>query len=790
MNKTCIMAVCAAVAAAAEAKTSVEFYSPEIVRVVKSADGTAPAKLADIVTLAPEKGAAERAAFKVEVDEGGVVTFKTLDGRVLLREKGPEEIVPVKYAKTETFTAKQTFVLKDGESVYGLGDLENLKLDQRGTRRARLMPGNVGDGVPYLASAEGWSIYWDNTSPVWFDDTADGMSLKSEVGDAVDYYFMYGGSGDGCVKLMRKLTGEVPMVPKWAFGFWQSKERYKSQEETVEVMKRYRREGIPLDGVVQDWQYWGSNPFWNAMEFTGETFGNPRWMIDTIHKEHGRLLITIWQSFGPMTKGYRDMDAKGYLLPWGTWPASAIGHVWPPRKDYPSGVKLYDCYNAEARDIYFDNLRRLVDLGIDGWWMDSTDPDIYLDNDEDWERRNSLGQTMRSVRDAFPFYCTKGVYEHLRATTDKKRSFILTRGACAGQQRFGTTVWSGDVQSTWDMLRKQIPGGLNYSLTGNPYFNCDLGGFFAGRYGHGERGAKNDCYRELYTRWMQFGAFMPMMRSHGTDVPREVWLYGEKGDPIREALEGAIRMHYRLVPYIYSTAWQVTKNGESFMRPLWFDFPADERARKDVGTYMFGRSLLVSPVTKGLYTGESNKVEGKTDDGWNRGGSTAAAAMGVDFTAKKPWETYLPKGAVWWDMETETRHEGGATAVKETTIASMPVYVRGGSIVPYSRPLQWTDEKPQDDMSVVVYPGADAAFTLYEDEGDGYQYEKGVFTEIDFKWDDAAKTLVIGARKGAYPGMCEKRVFRVRLAGGAGREVAYAGEEVKVDLTSVGQSKQ
>lgn len=773
------ISVFAAAASAAVAKTTVTFYTPEIVRVTKTAGDAEPAaKPVEVVILKPQKDAAKNAAFKAEVAPDGTVTFRTMDGRTLLSEKGKEEISPVQYASTKTTTAKQAFDLGD-DVIYGLGDLENLRLDQRGIRNWRLTPGNVGDGIPYIASAKGWSLYWDNTSPVWVNDGADGFSFKSETGDCVDYYFMYGKTGDGCVRLMRELTGHVPMVPKWAYGFWQSKERYKTQEETVEVFNRYRDLGIPMDGIVQDWQYWGSNPFWNAMEFTGEHFTNPKWMIDSIHRRGGRLLITIWQSFGPMTKGYRQMQEKGYLLPYGTWPDSALGHTWPPRMDYPSGVKLYDCYNAEARDIYWQNLKRLYDMGIDGWWMDSTDPDIRLRNDEDWEHKNSLGQTFRSVRDAFPLMCTKGVYEHMRQATDKKRSFILTRGACAGQQRYANAVWSGDIQSTWDMLRKQIPGGLNYSLTGNPHFNCDLGGFFAGRYGHGVAGTKNDCYRELYARWMQFGAYMPLMRSHGTDIPREVYLYGEKGDPIRESLESSIRTHYEIMPYLYSTAWQVTSASESFMRPLWFDFPEDESVRKNTGTYMFGRAFLVSPITRGLYTGEKNKVEGKTDDGWNAG-KDVTVKSGIDFMAKKEWQTYLPKGAVWFDKDTEARFEGGQTVAKETTIMTTPVYVRGGSIVPYAQAKQWTDEKPDAELTVVVYPGADGAFTLYEDENDGYACEKGVYAEIPFAWDDAAKTLTIGARKGSFPGMLEKRVFRVRLSGQSERTVSYDGTEATI----------
>ncbi|MDP4189686.1 MAG: glycoside hydrolase family 31 protein, partial [Bacteroidota bacterium] len=412
---------------------------------------------------------------------------------------------------------------------------------------------------PFFVSTKGYGLYWDNYSPTLFSDNQDGTTFKSDVGDCIDYYFMAGVNIDGAISCMRDLTGQVPMFPLWTYGFWQSKERYKSQDELVGVVNKYRELGVPLDGIIQDWQYWGNNYLWNAMDFLNPEFPNPKKMVDDIHNQNAHLIISIWSSFGPMTRQYREMEPKGMLLDFQTWPQSGLDK-WPPDMNYPSGVKPYDPYNPEARDIYWKYLNSgLFSLGIDGWWMDSSEPDHMSFKPSDFDLKTYLG-SFRKVRNAFPLMTVGGVSEHQRQVSSDKRIFILTRSAFAGQQRYGANTWSGDVNSSWQSLRNQIPAGLNFTLSGVPYWNSDIGGFFAGAYNRNwsdGSGAKNPMFQELYVRWLQFGAFTPMMRSHGTDVPREIYNFGKKGEPIYDAIEKTINLRYAMLPYIYSTAWSV-----------------------------------------------------------------------------------------------------------------------------------------------------------------------------------------------------------------------------------------
>ena len=712
--------------------------------------------------------------------------FFSPDGRLLLAEKADATFADAKIGDVSYVKVGQTFLPSADEALYGLGDLQNGKLNQRGVS-AHLTPRNVGDGIPYLASDRGWALWWDNTSPTKFEDRPGDVTLfESEAGDFVDYYFMFGKTGDGCVGEMRALTGDVPLFPRWAYGYWQSKERYKTPQETIGVVERYRKDGIPLDGIVQDWQYWGENPMWNAMEFTGRDWGDGNKMIDRVHELNARMIITIWQSFGPMTKAYRELDARKLLFPFETWPASTLD-VWPPRKDYPSGVRLCDNFSPITRDIYWNNLLRLWNAGIDGWWMDSTDPDHFA-KPRDWEHPTAAGATYRAVRNAYPISATKGVYEHQRAVTDRTPVFILPRGASAGQQRYATSVWSGDIASNWDVLRKQVPAGLSYTITGNPQFNSDIGGFFSGRYGHGEAGTRNVNYRELYARWMQLGAFMPMMRAHGTDIPREVYLYGKPGEEVYEALVGAIRLRYRLMPYLYSLAGHITKDRASFMRPLWFDFSADPETRNATDSFLVGDAILATPVLRALYTREDNCPVGEyagwekaKDDGQDKG---EGEGKGIDFNkaflGERNWTAYLPKGADWWCFATEKRFAGGTRVEFPVTLRSMPFFVKAGSILPLGPDVQYNGEKSWETLELNVYPGADGTYAFYEDAFETYDYEKGAYSEIPMTWNDATKTLTLGARRGTFDGMIEKRTFKVHVPGLADRTVTYDGTATSV----------
>lgn len=776
----------------------VEFYTPSTVRVLKSVAGQPFTKESLSVVARPEtvkfsltdaEGGLllQSAALQVKLDlqTGRLAFCNRSDGSLLLGEAGTPGFVKVDDAGVPSYRVRQSFTLEADEAVYGLGNLENGRLSQRGVVRT-LMPGNVEDGIPFFQSVKGYGIYWDNYSPTEFADRDGKTSFESEVGDCIDYYFLYGGNADGVVAEMRRLTGEVPMFPLWTYGFWQSRERYKSQEELLGVLRKYRELNIPIDGMIQDWQYWGNNYLWNAMEFMNADFSRPQEMMDEIHDRNAHLIISIWSSFGPQTKPYRELEEKGLLFNFSTWPQSGISEQWPPRMDYPSGVRVYDAYSPVARDIYWNNLRRLYDFGMDGWWMDSTEPDHLDFKPEDMDTPTHLG-SFRRVRGAYPLMAVGGVYDHQRAVSSDKRVFILTRSGFAGQQRYGCNVWSGDVVSTWEALRNQVPAGLNFSLTGNPNFNSDLGGFFAGAYNtsyNDGSGTRNPAYRELYVRWMQFGVFCPMMRSHGTDVPRELYYYGKPGEPVYDALVDAVRLRYSLLPYIYATSWEVTHRQSTFMRALMMDFAADRRTWDINDQYMFGSSLLVAPVLRAQYTPELVK-QVSADDGWNQeesGDRRAQQASEVDFTRPSSTTLYLPAGTSWYDFWTGERLEGGQEITRETTLATIPLYAKAGAILPIGPDVQYATEKPWDDLEIRVYPGADGSFTLYEDEGDNYNYEQGAYTEILFTWNDASRRLTIGARKGSFEGMLTARKFTLVLPDGTKKAVSYNGKKTSVKL--------
>lgn len=650
-----------------------------------------------------------------------------------------------------------------------------------------MVQNNTWDFVTFFQSVKGYGLFWDNYSPTNFKDVPGETSFRSDVGDCIDYYFMYGGDADGVIAEMRNLTGEVPMFPLWTYGFWQSKERYKSQQETVGVVKKYRELGVPLDGVIQDWQYWGSNYLWNAMEFLNDEFPNPQAMVNEIHDLNAHMIISIWSSFGPATKQYRELEKIGALYSFNTWPESGLT-AWPPNMDYPSGVRVYDAFNPQARDIYWKYMNEgLFKLGIDGWWMDSTEPDHLSFKPEDMDNKTALG-SFRKVRNAYPLVTVGGVYDNQRAVSSDKRVFILTRSGFAGQQRYGANVWSGDVFTTWENFRNQIPAGLNFSMTGIPHWNSDIGGFFAGEYNkswNDGTASKNPLFQELYVRWMQFGAFNPMMRSHGTDLSREIYNFGVKGEPIYDAIESAIHLRYSLLPYIYSTSWDVTNNQSSFMRALVMDFAHDKNVWDIKYQYMFGKSILVAPVVEAQYTNEKI-VKSTIDEGWLRNdgdgndGTESNKGSEVDFTVNKSTELYLPAGAEWYDFWTNETFEGGQEITRETSIDLIPLYIKAGSILPIGPKVQYATEKNWDNLELRVYEGADGEFTLYEDENDNYNYEKGIYSTITFTWNDAKNVLTISDRKGEFPGMLLERKFNIVLVGKTNKVVDFKGKKVTV----------
>lgn len=750
----------------------IQFYSPTIVRVLKSPKGIAFKKESLSVIKKPEsikfttqqKGdlvSLQSKKLKVTIDvKSGKVSFNSLAGSALLSETASgASFTDFNDAGSKTYNVNQEFKLDQDEAIYGLGQQQRGKLSLRNAK-INMVQGNVDDYVPFLVSTKGYGLFWDNYSPTIFEDKPESTSFQSEVGDCIDYYFILGDNIDGSIAGMRELTGQAPMFPLWTFGYWQSKERYKSQNELVGVVSKYRELGVPLDGIIQDWQYWGNNYLWNAMEFLNTEFPNPKKMVDDIHNMNAHMIISIWNSFGPQTKQFREMQPKGMLLNFGTWPQSGV-ESWPPNRDYPSGVQPYDPYNPEARNIYWKYLSKgLFSLGIDGWWMDSSEPDHLDFKPSDFDIPTYLG-SFRKVRNAFPLMTVGGVSEHQRAESSDKRIFILTRSAFAGQQRYGANTWSGDVNSSWQSLRNQIPAGLNFSMSAIPYWNTDIGGFFAGSYkkGWGD-GTKNPSFQELYVRWMQFGAFTPMMRSHGTDIPREIYNFGKKGDIIYDAIAKTIDLRYSLLPYIYSASWDVTKQQSTMMRALVMDFN-DKKVVNMNNEYLFGKSILVAPVVHAQYTPETI-VKSNEETGWNKNEDTNSAKIQeTTFAQVKSTKVYLPKGTSWYDFWTNEKINGGQEITKATTIDEIPLYIKSGSIIPFGPQVQYATEKKWDNLEIRVYPGADGEFTLYEDENDNYNYEKGAYSTITFKWNDKTQALMIGKRRGSFNGMLKNRKFNI-----------------------------
>ena len=783
---------------AADMNINVTFYSPEIIRVTKTPLGSnSPKKKSEVVTMSPQSSlsvaeSSTASAFRLKSSSlsvtinrhTGLISFATANGKPLLKEKATTFAPRATGSDKGRYTVSMSYQLDKDEAIYGLGTVQDGKLNRRGLSK-RVEQSNIEDFQNVIQSVKGWGIYWDNYSCSHFDDNAQGMTFKAEVGDCADYYFMFGKNADGVNACMRQLTGNVPMFPLWTYGFWQCRERYKSSKELLEVVDNYRRLQVPLDGIIQDWQYWGNNYLWNAMDFLSEQFTDGKQMIDRVHEQNAHIMISIWASFGPQTQQFAKLAEKDLLLPIETWPQSGLSHIWPPRMEYPSGVKVYDAYSPVARQIYWDHLKRLFDYGIDAWWMDSTDPDFFNPRESDFDYKTSAG-SWRSVRNLFPLATVKGIYANQRKESADKRVFIMTRSAFAGQQHYGSGLWSGDVASTWDMLRKQVPAGLNYTMTGCPNFNTDIGGFFCGSYNTDGTGSapRNPQYQELYVRWMQYGLFCPVFRSHGADAPREIYQFGKKGEPIYDAIESTIRLRYRLLPYIYSTAWQVTSANESYLRALTYDFASDKNTWNLGSEFMFGRSILATPILDPQYTEEKIFKEDAMS-GWDKKDAKIEKLKDgkIDFSEEKTATKYLPKGANWYEFYTEKLYKGGRNVTFTTTIDRTAMFVKAGTILPLAPIMQYAQQSQWDNLDIIVYPGSNAVFTLYEDEGDNYNYERGVYSTITMKWNDSQRTFTVEARQGQFPGMLQNRKFNIRIAGTeAVKTVDYNGNAVSVTL--------
>lgn len=677
---------------------------------------------------------------------------ETSTGKILLKEKGNKKARDFKRSvvgNERCLEVTQRFTPTASEAIYGLGQYQNGVMNYRG-KSVLLLQANMDIVNPFLVSTNGYGILWDNYSSSRFEDGPDGYSFTSEVGDASDYYFVYGKDMDEVVSGYRELTGSVPMFGKWTYGFWQSKERYKSFDELKAVVREYRERKIPLDGIVQDWEYWGDKSHWNSLTFHPAKFDAPKQVIEELHRQsHVHFMLSVWPGFGSETEVYHALDSVGALFDEPTW----------------AGYKVFDAYNPTARAVFWKYLKRgLYDMGVDAWWMDATEPsfrDGFTQLKQE-ERTKSAGDTyigsFHRYLNTYSLEMMKDLYRRLRTEENgQKRIFILTRSAFASQQHYGTAVWSGDVSASWECMHNQLTAGLNLSMSGIPYWTSDTGGFFVtGRDAKYPGGLDDTDYKELYARWFQFGAFTPVFRAHGTNVPREVWQFGDKGTPYYENQLKYIRLRYRLLPYIYSTSYRVTAENYTMLRGMAMDFTADARTFDIDNAYMFGESLLVRPVFH-------------------------------PQTEEKDVTTYLPKhkGGYWYDFWTGAALEGGTAHTQANVLDVLPLYVKAGSILPLAQVKQYAMEFPDTELELRVYGGADAAFLWYEDEGDSYRYESGVCSKVSMRWNDAERTLTVGAREGTYPGMPERIKLSVRLyrPGHTALEskgCVYTGREIEV----------
>jgi len=752
----------------------IQTYGQKIVRIVKYPVGKKVKKESLVVVLPQGSSNLNRKEnskeviltmqqFKIKVDKlSGIISFLDLSDQLILKESLIDSaFIPTADVNGKSYKIEQKFKLSGDEALYGLGQ------DQRGIMNYRnhsvlLKQRNMFVANPFLLSSKGYGLFWDNYSETTFSDDRKGASFKSVIGDCIDYYFVYGGTSDGTIAAYRELTGAAPMFGKWVYGLWQCRERYQSQEEIVEVVEKYRKLNVPLDNIVQDWRYWGmEEDTWNATEFGNPNFSDPKGMIDKIHNQHAHVMISVWPSFGEKTAIYDELNQNKMLYDFKTWPST-------------DKVKVYDAFNEKARDIYWKYMNKnLFSIGMDAWWLDATEPEQGDRQGKIDSTQTSLGSFKRFAN-AFPLQTNKGVYENQRKTSSDKRVFILTRSAFTGQQRYGASTWSGDIDGNWEVFHNQIAAGVNFSLSGIPYWTTDIGGFWV-RPELYPKGVADPAYQELYVRWFQFGAFSPLFRSHGTNTPREIYQFGKKGYWAYDVQEKYINLRYRLLPYIYSQSWCVTSKGASVIRGLVMDFPTDTTALNVANQYMFGPSLLVTPVSEALYSWQNGKL-------WES-----------DFSTTKSTSVYLPESQGWFDFWTGEKYTGGKHVLKQTPMDILPLYVKAGSIIPMGPTMQYATEKKADPIELRVYTGADAEFTLYEDENDNYNYEKGVYALIPINWNEITKTLTIGKRKGKFPGMPDKRVFKVVFVhdnfgiGGAevdkpSCEVVYSGESLKVRL--------
>ncbi len=659
-------------------------------------------------------------AITIEISkETGLILFKNNDGKEYLVENNKVISPDTSYKKYHNINI--SFNKDANEAIYGLGQHEKGVLNYQGTK-VTLKQGNTTTAVPFHVSSKGYGILWDNYSITDYNFTGNNYSITSDLGKGIDYYFVAGENTDSIIKGYRKLTGDAPLLPKWGYGYWQSRERYKSQEEILNVARKFRKKEFPVDLIIQDWQYWGDNP-WNAFVFDPDIFPDPQKMINTLHDSlNMKFMLVVWARFGKGSDAYNKLKEQGFMYP--DIDTSVVNQYGDWAQDGPLRdmvlAPYYDVYNPEARELYWSMIKnRFFDLGVDAWWVDAPEPDLV--DMRDYETYLGPGAYYNNT---YPLMHAKGIYEGQRKATSKKRVCQLIRSSFAGQQRYGVVPWSGDVVAKWENLKNQIAAAINFNMSGIPYWTSDIGGFFIWDY---DNPNTNPEYTDLYTRWFQFATFCPVFRSHGSNAPREPWKFNEKAQDI---LLKYTNLRYNLIPYIYSNAWQITCNQYTMMRGLMMDFQNDKKVYNIADQYMFGPSLMICPVTKYQAT--------------NR-------------------EVYLPGNMRWYDFYTNQQYNGGTTITADAPIDKIPVYIKAGSIIPMGPEMEYVYQKETDTIDLYVYPGEDAQFTYYMDEGDNYNYEEGQYTTIPIQWIDAEQKITIKDRKGSFEEMKENLVFNVVL---------------------------
>jgi len=658
----------------------------------------------------------------------GRLAFQDAGGKMLQMESDrvPRRYDPVEVNGEKLYRVTERFFVGADQGLYGLGQHQNGVFNYRGTVM-ELGQANTDIALPLLLSSNGSAILWNTASRSWFDDRfPPEMKLVADAVNAIDYYFLYGPGFDSLIHQYRDLTGHAPLFGKWAYGFFQSKDRYKSAKELLDIAAEYRAAHVPLDTVVQDWFWWKRQGDPEYAESYLKPYPDVPGAVRTLHDEHVHAIISVWAMMDPKSTNFHYFAQHGFIIP---------------------GTYDYDASNPAARNAYWKMLiAPLLQQGWDGFWLDSSEPEILNGRSDAvlFDRKIFLGNGAQYTN-IFPLLHTGGVYQHWRASGNEKRVFILTRSAFLGQQRNATTVWSGDVFSTFLALARQIPAGLNFALSGMPYWTTDIGGYGWPNF----RDTRDPSYQELYARWFEYGVFCPIFRTHGhrSNDTNELFSYGA----VTPILIRYDKLRYRLMPYIYSLAWRVTNDDYTIQRPLVMDWRNDRRAASIGDEFMFGPAILVSPV----------------------------AEKGV---TSRP--VYLPGASAWYEFWSGKKLAGAQNIIADAPLDRIPLYVRGGSILPLGPDIEYAAQQTGEPIELRVYPGADADFNLYDDQGDTYAYERGEHAIIPLHWHDKSATLTIGARQGEFPGMARDQKFRAVLIGGAKtpKEVLYSGQEIVVHL--------